>query len=154
MPSAVDGRRHQHAYRTEQRLLHADGHDIWVVAVDHAWCATPTARPLYLLSHFLDITDRKRFESQLQHLADHDPLTGLANRRSFETALDRQVATIARYGHAGALLVLDLDHFKQINDTLGHHAGDELIVVARLGAAPPTASRPMSSAASAATSSP
>ena len=84
--------------------------------------------PLYFLSHFLDITDRKQFESELQHLADHDSLTGLANRRSFEATLARRVASGGRHRQGGALLVLDLDHFKQINETLGHLAGDELIV--------------------------
>ncbi len=112
-------------YRTEKRLLHADGHDIWVTL--STTVVRDDDRPLYFLSHFLDITDRKQFESRLQHLADHDPLTGMANRHSFEATLNRHVSTVARHGHAGALLVLDLDHFKQINDTLGHSAGDELI---------------------------
>ncbi len=115
------------SYRTEKRLLDAGGTYIWVALLT-AIVRDTDERPLYFLSHFLDITDRKRFEAQLQHLADHDPLTGLANRRSFEAALNRQVTSSARYRSGGALLVLDLDHFKQINDTLGHHAGDELIV--------------------------
>jgi diguanylate cyclase (GGDEF)-like protein/PAS domain S-box-containing protein len=114
-------------YRTEKRFLHADGHDIWV-ALSTTIVRDADDAPLYFLSHFLDITDRKQFESQLQHLADHDPTTGLANRRSFEATLNRQVSNVARHGQAGALLVLDLDHFKQINDTLGHQAGDELII--------------------------
>lgn len=113
-------------YRTEKRLIHAAGHDVWVT-LSTTVVRDDDDRPLYFLSHFLDITDRKRFESQLQHLTDHDPLTGMANRRSFEATLNRHVATVARHGPAGALLVLDLDHFKQINDTLGHRAGDELI---------------------------
>ena len=61
-------------------------------------------------------------------MADHDPLTGLLNRRSFERELERHVAYVERYGPKGAAIVLDLDHFKTINDTLGHAAGDELIV--------------------------
>ena len=61
-------------------------------------------------------------------MADHDPLTGLLNRRKFEAELDRHVEHIRRYGPEGAVLVLDLDHFKTINDTLGHNAGDQLIV--------------------------
>ena len=74
-----------------------------------------------------DVTDRRRYEEQLQHMADHDPLTGLLNRRSFERELERTWRG-RRYGVEGAVLVLDLDHFKYFNDTLGHHAGDELIV--------------------------
>ncbi|MGH2897058.1 MAG: putative bifunctional diguanylate cyclase/phosphodiesterase, partial [Solirubrobacteraceae bacterium] len=75
-----------------------------------------------------DITERRRFERELRHLADHDPLTCLFNRRRFEQELDRHVAEVARYGPRGALLVLDLDHFKYVNDALGHHKGDELIL--------------------------
>ena len=81
-----------------------------------------------LLWQFLDVTDRKRFEARLQFMADHDPLTGLMNRRKFETELDRHVERVKRYGPEGAVLVLDIDHFKTINDTLGHNAGDQLIV--------------------------
>jgi diguanylate cyclase (GGDEF)-like protein/PAS domain S-box-containing protein len=74
-----------------------------------------------------DITDRRAVERHLQHLADHDPLTGLLNRRRFEVELTRHVTEIERYGPQGALLVLDLDDFKLVNDSLGHSAGDELI---------------------------
>ncbi len=81
-----------------------------------------------LLCQFQDITERKRFQEQLQFMADHDPLTGLHNRRKFEAELDRHVEHVKRYGPEGALIVLDIDHFKSINDTLGHNAGDELIV--------------------------
>jgi diguanylate cyclase (GGDEF)-like protein/PAS domain S-box-containing protein len=75
---------------------------------------------------FNDVTERKRFESQLRFLAEHDGLTGLFNRRRFEEELARQVAYARRYG-GGAALVLDIDNFKYVNDTLGHQAGDELI---------------------------
>jgi diguanylate cyclase (GGDEF)-like protein/PAS domain S-box-containing protein len=77
---------------------------------------------------FRDITERRRFESELQHLADHDALTGLFNRRRFEEELEREVALAHRYGEPGAALVLDLDNFKYVNDTLGHQSGDELIL--------------------------
>ncbi len=76
---------------------------------------------------FNDETERKRFEAQLRYLADHDPLTDLLNRRRFEVELERQVADGRRYGLSGAVLMLDLDGFKYVNDTLGHHAGDGLI---------------------------
>jgi diguanylate cyclase (GGDEF)-like protein/PAS domain S-box-containing protein len=76
---------------------------------------------------FRDITDRDRFESELLYLADHDVLTGLFNRRRFEQDVARQVAYGARYGTGGAVLLLDLDDFKDVNDTLGHRAGDDLI---------------------------
>ena len=60
-------------------------------------------------------------------MADHDPLTGLPNRRKFETELERHIAHVTRYGSNGALLMIDLDHFKSVNDTRGHDAGDRLI---------------------------
>ena len=85
-------------------------------------------RPIQVLCQFLDVTERNRFEAQLQFMADHDPLTGLANRRKFDQDLERHVAQVKRYGPEGALLMLDVDHFKQVNDTLGHNAGDELII--------------------------
>ena len=76
---------------------------------------------------FNDVTERKRFEAQLQYLADHDPVTGLYNRRRFEQELARHMAYDARYETGGAVLALDLDNFKYINDTLGHKAGDDVI---------------------------
>ena len=71
-----------------------------------------------------DVTERKRFEEQLRYIADHDSLTGLMNRRRFREELDSQLALQRRYGGAGALLLIDLDRLKSVNDTRGHGAGD------------------------------
>jgi diguanylate cyclase (GGDEF)-like protein len=76
----------------------------------------------------LDISERKRFEGQLEYLADHDALSGLFNRRRFEQELKRELTRARRYGAGGAVLALDLDGFKYVNDSFGHAAGDELIV--------------------------
>jgi diguanylate cyclase (GGDEF)-like protein/PAS domain S-box-containing protein len=76
---------------------------------------------------FNDATERRRFEDQLAHLAHHDALTGLFNRRRFEEELELQVAYGSRYGTALSVLLIDLDRFKVINDTHGHRAGDEVI---------------------------
>ena len=74
-----------------------------------------------------DITERKRAEAQLKSLAYFDPLTGLANRTLFSRELNDVMKTVIRSGGSAALLLLDLDHFKEVNDTLGHAAGDELL---------------------------
>ena len=75
----------------------------------------------------LDITDRKEMEARLQELADHDSLTGLLNRRRFYEELVAQLGRVRRYGGDTALLVLDLDGFKDVNDTFGHATGDVLV---------------------------
>ena len=74
--------------------------------------------------------ERAASEARLRHMADHDALTGLFNRRRFEEELERHIAHGARYGMSGALLMLDLDDFKRINDSLGHSEGDRLLIAA------------------------
>jgi len=111
----------------EKRYLRADGTVVWVMR-SVTLLRDADGAPLHFLDQIQDITERRRFERELRHLADHDPLTGLFNRRRFEQELERHVAEVARYGPRGALLVLDLDHFKYVNDALGHHKGDELIL--------------------------
>ena len=81
-----------------------------------------------LLFHVRDITKRKRFEARLAYLAEHDHLTRLHNRRRFETALEETLSRSKRVGLQGALLWIDIDRFKEINDRLGYKAGDELLV--------------------------
>jgi diguanylate cyclase (GGDEF)-like protein len=73
------------------------------------------------------VSERKRVEMELLYQVDHDPLTELANRRRFHEELEHQLAQSKRYGTHGALLFLDLDGFKSVNDTFGHQAGDALL---------------------------
>ncbi|BAN34039.1 PAS/PAC sensor-containing diguanylate cyclase/phosphodiesterase [Sulfuricella denitrificans skB26] len=83
---------------------------------------------------FQDITERKQAEARIHHMAHHDMLTGLPNRVLLADRLVLALAQARRYGRLLTLIFLDLDHFKQINDTLGHDVGDELLkaVAARL----------------------
>jgi diguanylate cyclase (GGDEF)-like protein len=69
----------------------------------------------------------EKTEAELRYLADHDPLTGLLNRRSFRAKLDRYVSFSARYGGQGAVMIIDIDGLKEVNDRLGHQPGDTLI---------------------------
>jgi diguanylate cyclase (GGDEF)-like protein/PAS domain S-box-containing protein len=83
-----------------------------------------------------DLTDRKRAEEHIEYLAYHDELTGIPNRAHFHRAFEHALATTQRYGLRCALMLVDLDRFKNINDTIGHEAGDQLLkqVAARLRA--------------------
>jgi diguanylate cyclase (GGDEF)-like protein/PAS domain S-box-containing protein len=76
---------------------------------------------------FHDITERKALEDKLTHLAFHDPLTDLPNRRLFDDRLDHALALAQRHGGVHALLIIDLDRFKLVNDSYGHPAGDKLL---------------------------
>jgi diguanylate cyclase (GGDEF)-like protein/PAS domain S-box-containing protein len=77
---------------------------------------------------FTDITQKKESEQRLEHLAHHDALTDLPNRSLFRDRLEQAIRTNRRDEHALALLFIDLDRFKEVNDTLGHVAGDQLLV--------------------------
>jgi diguanylate cyclase (GGDEF)-like protein len=73
------------------------------------------------------VTERQRAEERLQVLADHDPVTGVFNRRRFSEEVERWLAYSRRYDSQGAVLVIDVDHFKEINDAFGHAIGDQAL---------------------------
>ena len=83
--------------------------------------------PQYFIIQIQDITDRKYAEQQLVYIASHDPLTGLFNRVQFHDRFSQTLSSVRRHGSKLALIFLDLDRFKLINDTLGHRIGDLLL---------------------------
>lgn len=82
----------------------------------------------HYIAHFTDVSSERAAEEQLQHMAHHDVLTGLLNRLSLKGRVDQALAVARRDGMRVALLFIDLDRFKVINDTLGHHIGDKLLI--------------------------
>ncbi|KWW98059.1 hypothetical protein TH66_22425 [Carbonactinospora thermoautotrophica] len=113
----------EHAGSVELRLLRADGTALWA-ALRSSIVYHAAGEPDFLLIHVEDIEDRKRREQTLRHRASHDPLTGLPNRAELRVRLERLLAARTTLG----VLFCDLDDFKTINDTYGHHAGDAVLV--------------------------
>jgi diguanylate cyclase (GGDEF)-like protein/PAS domain S-box-containing protein len=96
------------------------------VLLSAIWEFDAAGRPVRSLAVLQDVTEKKRL-AERSHYAEHDPLTGLPNRVLLQDRLERSCSHHARHGGAFALGFLDLDHFKAINDTLGHEAGDALL---------------------------
>lgn len=111
-------------YVSDLRLRRPDGTSVWVRITVAGDGESPTS----LIYQVEDIAERRRYQHHLEHLVDHDPLTGLFNRRRFDQELEREVARSARTPKSGgAMLTLDLDGFKAINDRFGHAVGDEVL---------------------------
>ena len=77
-----------------------------------------------------DISERKRAQAEMRHMAEHDALTGLPNRMLMRDRLSMSIARARRSGSRVGVLLIDLDHFKHVNDSLGHHVGDRLLIAA------------------------
>ncbi len=114
-------------YSMEKRYFTAAGDQLWAL-LSVSLVSGADGAPRYFVSQIMDISARKRTEERLRYFADRDPLTGLWNRRRFEEDVRRQTARAQRYGESAALLAFDLDGFKYVNDTLGHGAGDDLLI--------------------------
>ena len=110
---------------TDELFWRKDGSSL---AVDYT--STPIregGRIVGVVTVFDDVTHQRQMKEQLRHQADHDSLTGLFNRRRFEQEVSSQIAYAQRYSRPGALLLLDLDTFKFVNDSYGHPSGDQVL---------------------------
>jgi diguanylate cyclase (GGDEF)-like protein/PAS domain S-box-containing protein len=113
-------------YQIEKRYRHAWGHYVWVLVTTSIVC-DEDRNPLHMVTQVQDISERKEMARRLEYAVDHDFLTGLLNRRHFEQELAKETERAARYGGPGAVLLIDLDNFKDVNDTFGHRAGDDVL---------------------------
>jgi diguanylate cyclase (GGDEF)-like protein/PAS domain S-box-containing protein len=134
-PDDVDSNREQvvalragelSTHRGEKRLSTASGDIVWVES-SRSLVRDAHGQPQHVILQVRDISERKRLEERLQYLADVDSLTGIRNRRLFEEDLHTQVGRCQRYGEQAAMLMVDLDDFKKVNDTYGHKVGDDML---------------------------
>ena len=114
------------AFQVEQRFFDAAGETISAI-LSMSLVRGRQGEPLHYIAQLQDISERKQLEEQLQRLGDHDPLTGLRNRRLFENDLRLQVGRCRRYGEAAGVMVVDLDGFRELNRIHGREAGDETL---------------------------
>lgn len=115
------------SFNTEHRMLHKDGSWVWLEAfVKVVYHPVTGDRDGYVVS-VRDTSRRKELETRLAHSASHDPLTGLPNRALLDERLQQELDRVAHHGSNLALLCVDLDGFKQVNDVLGHQAGDAVL---------------------------
>lgn len=113
-------------YQMEKRYFHKDGRIVYVLlSVSLVW--TDDKKPNFFISQIQDITQRKQLEEELVRFATEDALTGVFNRRRFFEYTEREIVRGGRFCEPMALLMLDIDNFKLINDTYGHDVGDEIL---------------------------
>ena len=121
-------------FLSEHRIIGGDG-ELRAVQIQGQAVEVADGRAVRIVGICQDVTERRLAKVRLQYLADHDSLSGLVNRRRFNAELEQQISFNDRYGGQGAVMIIDVDHFKRVNDSLGHHAGDNLIrhIAALLG---------------------
>ncbi len=114
------------AYQVEKRYFDAAGETVSAI-LSMSLVRDREGQPLHYIAQLQDISARKELEEQLMGLADHDPLTGLRNRRLFEHDLRLQLGRCQRYGETAGLMVIDLDGFRELNRQFGSIVGDEAL---------------------------
>ncbi|HAT2138819.1 TPA: diguanylate cyclase [Legionella pneumophila] len=114
-------------YHMEKRYIHKNGSIIWIL-LSASLIRDAENKPLYFISQIQNIDAQKRAEQELQHIAYHDTLTGLGNRKLLELSFDQALAHAKRHQTQIAIMFMDLDYFKNVNDKLGHDIGDLLLV--------------------------
>jgi diguanylate cyclase (GGDEF)-like protein/PAS domain S-box-containing protein len=115
------------SYQTEKRYLHRDGQHVWA-QIGVSPVRDEGGRVSYFIVQANDITERRRFQEELAHRALHDPLTGLPNRALFLDRVGHSLVRSRRHGEEVAVLFVDLDRFKLVNDGMGHRAGDTVLI--------------------------
>lgn len=118
------------SYVNEHRIQCKDGSWKWIMSRGMVISRDAQGRPTRMTGTHTDITDRKEAEALIWQQANFDTLTGLPNRRMLRDRLDQSLMKCRQRSQRLALLFIDLDHFKEVNDTLGHHQGDVLLVEA------------------------
>ena len=114
-------------YDAEYRLRNRNGHYLWVRDRGRICARDDEGRPLRMAGMVHNTTEHKQLEIELQRLASHDSLTGLLNRRESEVIVPTQLRLCSRLGLGMGLAMIDIDHFKQVNDVHGHLAGDQVL---------------------------
>ncbi|MFA6188678.1 MAG: EAL domain-containing protein [Sulfuricurvum sp.] len=115
-------------YESDLRMRHKKGHWVWIHVRGRVISYDREGKPLLMAGIHLDITEKKEAEERIQYLAKFDLLTGLPNRIQLEERITYSINFAKRHHQELSIMFLDLDHFKNINDTLGHRIGDILLV--------------------------